>query len=296
MLLPQYCHDTCKIVSWLDHWSQHQKKNNFHKFSAKQLINPWWESARLDFEWYVVPQPLDKHHHHWTMPGQQSTAPQGEGGKQWQFFSSNNTHSFVMLCLCSVLLYMMPLLISFRVASLALGQSYDCPSASEVTLKDMSKIRHYLTQQLNSTNGKNMCVFLGMYCTLLEWFLNCVVVLHILCISTCMLHVEFSIEVLNSSGICVMPPYWYGASVSSVPSRKNFIHEWMMSQRYLYITPTRFYLVVVDTIENLNLTWYFLSLTSKLCCYVYTWDLYCWCACIWHCWAITKQASRGLKR
>ena len=32
--------------------------------------------------------------------------------------------------------------ISFRVASLAL---YDCPSASEVTLKDMGKIRHYWT-------------------------------------------------------------------------------------------------------------------------------------------------------
>ena len=30
--------------------------------------------------------------------------------------------------------------ISFRVASLALGQSYDCPSASEVILKDMGKI------------------------------------------------------------------------------------------------------------------------------------------------------------
>ena len=30
--------------------------------------------------------------------------------------------------------------ISFRVTSLALGQSYDCPSASEVTLKDAGKI------------------------------------------------------------------------------------------------------------------------------------------------------------
>ena len=28
----------------------------------------------------------------------------------------------------------------FMVASLALGQSYDCPSASEATLKDMGKI------------------------------------------------------------------------------------------------------------------------------------------------------------
>ena len=30
--------------------------------------------------------------------------------------------------------------ISFRVASLALGQSYDCPSAIAVTLNDMSKL------------------------------------------------------------------------------------------------------------------------------------------------------------
>ena len=29
--------------------------------------------------------------------------------------------------------------ISFRLSSLALGQSYDCPSASEATLKDMGK-------------------------------------------------------------------------------------------------------------------------------------------------------------
>ena len=29
--------------------------------------------------------------------------------------------------------------ISFRVASVALGQAYDCPSASEATLKDMGK-------------------------------------------------------------------------------------------------------------------------------------------------------------
>ena len=32
------------------------------------------------------------------------------------------------------------LIMSFRVTSLALGQSYDCPSASEVTLKDMGVI------------------------------------------------------------------------------------------------------------------------------------------------------------
>ena len=45
----------------------------------------------------------------------------------------------------SMWIYMMCLPISFRVASLASGQSYDCPSASGVTLKDMGKIRHYWT-------------------------------------------------------------------------------------------------------------------------------------------------------
>ena len=35
--------------------------------------------------------------------------------------------------------------IFFRVASLALGQSYDCPSAIEVTLKNMGKINLYST-------------------------------------------------------------------------------------------------------------------------------------------------------
>ena len=46
----------------------------------------------------------------------------------------------LMVMLCSVLLWFMsPILpISFMVASLALGQSFDCPSASEATLKDMA--------------------------------------------------------------------------------------------------------------------------------------------------------------
>ena len=37
----------------------------------------------------------------------------------------------------------MHLPIFFRVTSLALGQSHDCPSAGEVTLKDMGKIDLY---------------------------------------------------------------------------------------------------------------------------------------------------------
>ena len=46
---------------------------------------------------------------------------------------------------------------SLRVPSLALGQSYDCPSASEGTLKDVDNIDHYKT----TTKQQSMnCIFL----------------------------------------------------------------------------------------------------------------------------------------
>ena len=47
---------------------------------------------------------------------------------------------------------MMYLPMSLRVTSLALGQSYDCPSASGATLKDMGKINHYQAQTKQSVN------------------------------------------------------------------------------------------------------------------------------------------------
>ena len=46
--------------------------------------------------------------------------------------------------------------IFFKVASLALGQSYDCPSASEATLKDMGKINWYQTHNKTQQNGHNV--------------------------------------------------------------------------------------------------------------------------------------------
>ena len=53
--------------------------------------------------------------------------------------------------------------ISFRVASLALGQSYDCPSASEATLKDIGK--NISTYNHNKTkHNKTVCIFYGIYC------------------------------------------------------------------------------------------------------------------------------------
>ena len=52
---------------------------------------------------------------------------------------------FVMVSLLSLWIYAIDLPIFFRVTSLALGQSPDCPSASEVTLNNMGKIVQYQT-------------------------------------------------------------------------------------------------------------------------------------------------------
>ena len=40
--------------------------------------------------------------------------------------------------------------ISFRIASLALGKSYNCPSASEAILKDMGNIDKYQAKQAHN--------------------------------------------------------------------------------------------------------------------------------------------------
>ena len=47
--------------------------------------------------------------------------------------------------------------ISVGVAALALGQSYDCPSASEVTLNDMSKITCTEPQQNKAKQTVYIC-------------------------------------------------------------------------------------------------------------------------------------------
>ena len=51
--------------------------------------------------------------------------------------------------------------IFFRVSSLALGQSYDCPSASELTLMNMGKIR--VTKHIKTWTGST---FPRMYCSI----------------------------------------------------------------------------------------------------------------------------------
>ena len=73
-----------------------------------------------------------------------------------------------IIALNDSILYVTYLLIFFRVASLALGQSYgqsyDCPNTSEVTLKDMCKIYQWLTTTKHESNP----YFLG-YTSHLFW-------------------------------------------------------------------------------------------------------------------------------
>ena len=74
---------------------------------------------------------------------------------------------FAVLC-CGYTLTDFP--ISIRLTSLALWQSNDCPSASKATLMNMDKYFmwiHYerLHNHNKAKHNKNVCIFLGIYCT-----------------------------------------------------------------------------------------------------------------------------------
>ena len=75
---------------------------------------------------------------------------------------------FAVLC-CGYALTDFP--ISIRLTSLALWQSNDCPSASKATLMNMDKYFmwiHYerLHNHNKAKHNKTVCIFLGIYCTL----------------------------------------------------------------------------------------------------------------------------------
>ena len=67
-----------------------------------------------------------------------------------------------------------PIFLFSRVASLALGQSYDCPSANEATLKDMGKNDWNLTKTKHS-KAWTTCIFIRMYCT------TCIINMYVSC-------------------------------------------------------------------------------------------------------------------
>ena len=60
-------------------------------------------------------------------------------------------------------IYVIYLPISFRVTSLALGHSHDCPSAREVNLKDMGKERFVIYNHKKTQQNINCVLIFGMY-------------------------------------------------------------------------------------------------------------------------------------
>ena len=81
---------------------------------------------------------------------------------------------FAVLC-CGYTLTDFP--ISIRLASLAMWQSNDCPSASKATLMNMDKYFmwiHYgrLHNHNKTKHNKTVCIFLGLYCiyNIKYWF------------------------------------------------------------------------------------------------------------------------------
>ena len=67
----------------------------------------------------------------------------------WLLYHSVRTKRYAQdPCLVWLMGFSKCLSISFRVTSLALGQSHDCPSASEATLKDMGKEITWIHEEL----------------------------------------------------------------------------------------------------------------------------------------------------
>ena len=88
---------------------------------------------------------------------------------------------FAVLC-CGYTLTDFP--ISIRLTSLALWQSNDCPSASNATLMNMDKYSmwiHYerLHNHSKAKHNKTVCIFLGIYCILVNRITHCRKVTHL---------------------------------------------------------------------------------------------------------------------
>ena len=75
-----------------------------------------------------------------------------------QYIPGNIDMVCTLLCFV-VVWYGLIIPIFFRVASLALGQSYDCPSASEATLKSIGKYVIWIHHNWWYNHNKNRCIF-----------------------------------------------------------------------------------------------------------------------------------------
>ena len=97
------------------------------------------------------------------------------------------------------------ILIFLRVTSLALGQSHDCPSTSEVSLKDLNKISLYLrTTEHSKTWAYKVCIYLGKHCLCITgWWLDLIIVIFVhdlvmIYITKCLYRISFQrIEIIR---------------------------------------------------------------------------------------------------
>ena len=90
----------------------------------------------------------------------------------------SNMHTFCCFLFCgehimsSWRIYMIHSPISFRVASLVLGQSYDCPISSEVTLWDMEKSDWYQSTTISKQYTDCVYTLLCMpYIIITVWYI-----------------------------------------------------------------------------------------------------------------------------
>ena len=145
----------------------------FHIFIIKHLTNVVLKAC---FKILMIDRSKmhlnNKSHYFWTGMNYDIVSPIIDGmflWPQYTVYPKKYAHGFcfAVLC-CGYTLTDFP--ISIRLTSLALWQSYDCPSASKATLMNMDKyfmLIHYerLHNHNKAKHNKTVCIFLGGYCT-----------------------------------------------------------------------------------------------------------------------------------
>ena len=111
-----------------------------------RLFQYWWLSTK-DMQLHCVCRGVTtclELTHRYILTNRTCTVTSFGGLDQRHNLSHKNKHGHVILCFIEIMLKVIQGSSSptyFRVVSLALGQSYDCPSTCEVTLKGMGKTK-----------------------------------------------------------------------------------------------------------------------------------------------------------
>ena len=96
----------------------------------------------------------------------------GQPCLKYTVYPKKYAHGFCFAVLCCGYT-LTDFLIFIRLTSLALWQSYDCPSASKATLMNVDKYSIWIHfERLHNHNkakhNKTVCIFLGIYCTCIK--------------------------------------------------------------------------------------------------------------------------------